>query len=133
MSMIYRIKIVDNGKFVRYVREDQYLRLMVNKNGGVDMRWISNNEIEWQDVSDTHKVEWGIMTSDKHGNRIPIYDGDIYVDWNTGLENEHTRPSVFHIWNMEHALDEMFPMIEVIGNANLNPELLEGRNDTHKR
>ena len=140
--ILHRIKIVDaQGKFLRYATTKEMLTLTINADGKVVQigYWLpmecttpiipytggTGLIYGWKDMSPTHIVEWGIMTSDKHGKRIPIYSGDIYVDWNTGfLENKHTRPAVFSIYNMEHALDEMFPMIEVIGNINENPEYL---------
>jgi len=80
--MIYRIKIVKDGKFVRYATDEEMTWLRPKADGSGVERLIGKN-----DVSDTHKVEWGVITSDKHCNRIPIYEGDIYVDY----ENIHSK------------------------------------------
>ena len=122
--MIYRIAIYENGKFKRYATYEEMDLLRVNAKGNVEQLIYQ----EWLDVHNTHKVEWGMLTGDRNtGKLIPIYDGDIYVDWNTGIESKSSKPEVFDLlmcYNNLHP--DQFPMIEVIGKIHLNPELLEG-------
>lgn len=146
--MIYRIKIVKDGKFVRYASTEEMKYLRVNAEGKVEMLSITpllatgyrenhtgliafaEAEHGWNDVSSTHDVEWGMLTQDKDGKPIPIYDCDIYVDWNTGLDGVSTNPSVFRLYRDYNNLHlDQFPIIEVIGNVNENPELLDVQND----
>ena len=135
MSIKHRISIgkVVNGewKYERYAsgRELDYLRISVN--GNVELE--SSNERDdnpdaryWIDVSDTHRVEWGMKTNDKHGNPLDIYNGDIFVDWNTGRDECSSDPVAFELFiYYDFLCADQFPMVEILGNVNENPELLE--------
>ena len=80
----------------------------------------------WQDVSDTHRIELGMETYDKHGNPLDIYNGDIFVDWNTGIPDKCSKPVVFELFvHHDFVHPESFPMVEILGNIHENHELLE--------
>ena len=67
---------------------------------------------------------------DKNGKEI--YEGDIVIDWNTGVKNEHGKPYVIsyeELWTVESLFPDQFPIIEIIGNIYENPELLGGTNE----
>lgn len=86
--MIYRIAIYENGRFSHYADEHELEFLRVSANGKVEeLKWNScyNNDYGqggwinlrtlgsfWQDVSDTHEVEWGTHLRD--------WNTTIYVD-----------------------------------------------------
>jgi len=128
--MIYRIAIYKNGKFVRYATQEERYWLRINSSGLVQKvkNGLSQLFRGWFDVSKTHKVEWGMLTSDKNSKLIPIYEGDIYIDWNTGIVSKPTKPEVFDLFRDYNNLHpDQFPMIEIIGNVHQNPELLEAK------
>ena len=134
----YRISIgkVVNGewKHDHYAGFTELKTLRVSKDGAVERAFFGHGDgasgniygIVWQDVSDTHRIEWGIKTYDKHGDPLDIYDGDIFVDWNTGADGVSTRPIIFELLTCAESVSyDEFPMIEILGNLNENPELLE--------
>lgn len=147
--MIYRIKIVKDGKFVRYANESEMELLRVNSNGIIEElcgHIFNENIIDamcWRPVSATHEVEWGCVHEG-----IELYENDIvtaeyYLFQDEGKYNYHglinydkeshcmalvyvcvakdRRGISDGIGNM---LSEYEGLI-LIGNANLNPELLE--------
>jgi len=151
--MIYRIALFKDNKLIRYADANYMRYLRVSPSGRVQkikasIFWKGEDVssayfkvlpvrsahpatcakvcCEWLDLSDTHKVEWGMLTSDKDSKLIPIYDGDIYVDWNTGIVSKPTKPEVFELFSFYNNLHpDQFPMVEIIGNVHQNPELLE--------
>lgn len=74
--MIYRIAIgsmaFGDWKFVRYAIADEIGSLRVNRHGLVEMLVKQHYGYVWEDVSNTHKVEWGVMRNGK-----PLYVNDI--------------------------------------------------------
>jgi len=146
--MIYRIKIVNDGKFVRYAIDEELMELRVNSDGKIEalVTVMVRNKFagfQWQDVSATHEVEWGCVHEG-----IELYENDIvtaeyYLFQDEGKYNyrglinydkeSHCMALVYvcvakdrrgisdGIGNM---LSEYEGLI-LIGNANLNPELLE--------
>jgi len=128
-------KVVDGEwKFDHYAGFSEHKTLRVNQDGAVERAFFGHGDgvsgniygIVWQDVSDTHRIEWGIKTYDKHGNPLDIYDGDIFVDWNTGADGVSTRPIIFELLTCASCVSyDEFPMIEILGNIHENPELLE--------
>ena len=90
----------------------------------ISNRW--DEYFYWQDVSDTHRIELGMETYDKHGDPLDIYDGDIFVDWNTGIPDKCSKPVVFELFvHHDFVHPESFPMVEILGNIHENPELME--------
>ena len=138
--MIYRIKIVKDGKFVRYAIDEELMELRVNSDGKIEALvtvMVRNNfaGFQWQDVSDTHEVEWGLYFN---GNKkkYPIYVGDILsiTEDEIGTDTEWVRKKyrienahqLFGIWSdCEGMINYVCMKIRVIGNANVNHELLE--------
>ena len=148
MSIKHRISIgtITNGewKFDHYATDYELTSLKPHTDGKVYMRSVTNKwEMSgfiydspycstmslfpgWQDVSDTHRIEWGMETNDKYGNPLDIYDGDIFVDWNTGADGVSTRPIIFELLTCASCVSyDEFPMIEILGNIHENPEVLE--------
>ena len=117
--IIYRIRIYDReGTFLCFADEDCLYDLKVTHDGKVNAYTFNNNYGEWVDVSSTHKIDWGILTCGKGDeSRVPIYDGDTYIDWNTGREGKPSKERLFHFLNdFEKVLPDQFPIIEVTGN-----------------
>jgi hypothetical protein len=137
--MIYRYAIYVNGVFDRYATDEEKKYLRVNENGEVErlIDWLNIAQnlfnklprlvfkhpnadkslwMFWQPAPEI-KVEWGTLTQDRVGNTIPIYEGQRYVDWNTGNENEHQPEQTFNLLRIWDVIPESFPMIEIIGNA----------------
>ena len=124
--MIYRIKIVKDGKFVRYANESEMELLRVNSNGIIEElcgHIFNENIIDamcWRPVSATHEVEWGDMLPTKDGNGLALFDRDIYRDTNTDIIHVYShRGDYLNKWNKDWGKNV------VIGNVNENPELLE--------
>ena len=136
-------KIVNGEwKHERYATPEEMEFLRVSASGKVERlsfnRFISVGEFVgdhcaktlqfngWQDVSDTHRVEWGMETNDKDGNPLDIYNGDIFVDWNTGIHDKCSKPVIFNLFeHYDFLCADQFPMVEILGNIHENQELLE--------
>lgn len=137
-KILQRISVgkMDNGKWMHdhYASPEERDWIRPNADGvGVDSFGSCYDEA-WEpevykdDVSDTHRIEYGIETGSKNGTTIEIYDGDIYVDWNTGVEGVCSVPQVFDILrNASHLSFDEWPMIEIIGNIHTNPDMMKGK------
>lgn len=77
------------------------------------LKYAQDNMVIWN-VAEDLQVEWGMVTIDKNGKRLHIYQGDWYVDWNTGVQGKCGERQKFYINNSEQLLPEMFPMIEIV-------------------
>jgi hypothetical protein len=168
--MIYRIAIYrnDNGKMVfdHYATKDELYLLKVAPDGRVfnmvqsrssdppmrpviDWYQINNTiySLEWQDVSETHRVEWGftfegnqyfqndilkvwITKCDDEQELNEFYYAKIYYDHtydclmihDTCLEYDYTFANYAIEW---YNNSDSFDSWEVSGNIHQNPELLE--------
>jgi len=122
--MIYRIKIVEDGKFVRYATDKEKVWLKPKDDGSGVERMIllpaAGMFGGWQDVSDTHEVEWGDLLPTGDGKGLALYDGDIYKNTKTDIIHVYThRGDYLNKWGKDWGKNV------VIGNMNINPELLE--------
>lgn len=73
-------------------------------------------------------AEWKQYTGLKDKNGKEIYEGDVVVDWNTGMKNEYSAPVVVWLNDyklMNHLQPDQFCILEIIGNIYENPELLK--------
>lgn len=119
-------KIIDGEwKFDHYAGYSEYKNLRINKDGAVESAFFGHGDgasgniygIVWQDVSDTHRVEWGIRVGINE-----IYESDILCP--------NKQPSYQRrMYDIEEIIYELtdgsFNVRDVIGNVNENPELLE--------
>jgi hypothetical protein len=140
--MIYRIAIYWGGKFDHYATEEELQFLRVNAEGRVEKlfwlgcynehygkgAWIDvRKDGTWRDVSDTHKVEWGIQ----HPLGV-FYSNDIAKCKNgsigivvVGSPDDFTL--LFDTKNIGwcHPVEGFHGGTVTIGNIHENPELLE--------
>ena len=165
----YRIAIgkVENGewKFDHYATENELTSLKPHTDGKIYMRSVTNRWKQegfmydspycstislfsgWQDVSDTHMVEWGCCYNgmELYENDVvtapyyPLqddgkynYHGLIYYDKDSllfglgyMLVDKSKRGISDGIGNQLSEYDELI----LLGNIHENPELLEARND----
>ena len=138
--MIYRIAIYKDGAFVRYAEPEEIGGIRVNRHGVVEKlsityrQYTHNNEripqMQWKDVSDTHKVEWGLCIDGKRR-----YENDI-MHIVGGKECGATYYGVmiqntYGFFYVEHGPDmewedycDVVGYECVIGNANENPKYM---------
>lgn len=160
--MIYRIKIVEDGKFVRYATDEEMSLLKPKADGnGVEQftRGFENETCSlpsnidiiysnwdehffWQDVSDTHKVEWGCIHEGKELYANDIVTAEYYLFQDEGKYNYHGLvyyDKESHGMGLEYvcvASDKRgisdgicnmlyeYECLILLGNLNENPELL---------
>ena len=150
--MIYRIKIMQDGKFVRYATAEEMESLKPKADGTGVVKYT----IEWDyvptdcirddppdrhyikatDVSSTHEVEWGVVI-----NGVSIYENDIV---STSIDRGDHEPfndyllvclngGEFFMRSLLANDGYLNFFIEstdkIIGNSNENPELLEEANE----
>lgn len=75
----------------------------------------------------TRKRHIGFPVAGANGRYIDVYIGDIIVDWNTGVPHKCSWPIEVkeYAYRLFDSLQFGFSIIEVIGNIEDNPELLE--------
>lgn len=134
--MIYRIAMYKDGAFQRHATDRELYRLRVNSSGLVEsmIHELYEPFNGWQDVSDTHKVEWGVEC-----NGFAFYDNDIlettvyaqrwvvvmrYDDYIGRMWIDANEKDGFDFGSFCPGFEETF---KVIGYVHQNPELLEGR------
>jgi hypothetical protein len=147
--MKYRIaigNIVDKEwKFDHYATPEEIGSLRVSRTGIVEYLAKQHFGYLWQDVSDTHKVEWGC---DHRG--LELYENDIvkseYYPFYDPYSDTYNYHGVIHYCNELNqfgiryvlvnkdrlgindgtvaVLDEFYDLI-FLGNLNENPELIE--------
>lgn len=147
--MIYRIAIYKYGKFDHYATPGEMETLRVNGNGEVEAldaaiyksdfankdgipfkigEWAAEDDYyhgiimgQWTNVSDTHKVEWGVIDYQDDPQHNKLYEGDIIKDGNKNSVIDDIESAIY--WIKECTICPS----DVIGNIHQNPELLEGK------
>ena len=147
--MIYRIAIYKDSKFDHYAAPEEMETLRVNADGEVDAldaaiyksdfankdgipfdigEWAAEDEYyhgiimgQWTNVSDTHKVEWGVYDPLADPQKCRIYEYDIVRDCGGRVRG------MTDIKDIMYCMSEATISTEaVFGNLHTYPEPLEG-------
>ena len=144
--MKYRIAIGSMAnkewKFVRYAFAEEIGSLRVNRYGYVELLVKEHFGDMWEDVSSTHKAEWGCTH-----NGIDLYENDIVTSPNYPLQDngEYNYHGVIYYDKSSHCFGLCYALVNpkkagisdgvgnmlcdygnlvLLGNLNENPELL---------
>lgn len=147
--MIYRIAIFKDGKFDHYATPEEMNLLRVNAAGEVEAldaaiycsdfvdqsgtpfeisEWAAEDDYyhgdikgQWSDVSETHKVEWGVYDPLADPQKCRIYENDIVRDCGGVVKAQYDIKNIIY-WMAEATIATE----DVLGNINENPELMGG-------
>lgn len=144
--MIYRIAVYRDGKFDHYATPEELCLLRVNADGRVEALMVNGSLVthpprfhlldveldddgdtpmgvygKWYDVSDTHKVEWGVYDPLADPQKCRIYENDIVRDCGGVVKAQYDIKNIIY-WMAEATIATE----DVLGNIHENPELLGG-------